>query len=104
MADDLPIPWDIIMLMKTSSTEPLLRYTVSSEGKKILETEPINKVKRFISKLNSFGTSLMELPLGDKERYIDGFKYVEMLNLIIPKITMDGNAVIVGRGWTIYFT
>ena len=40
----------------------------------------------------------MELPLGDKERYIDGFKYVELLNLIIPKIAKDGNAVIVGRG------
>ena len=40
----------------------------------------------------------MELPLSDKERYIDGFKYVELLNLIIPKIARNGNAVIVGRG------
>jgi len=40
----------------------------------------------------------MELPLSDKERYIDGFKYVELLNLIIPKIAKEGNAVIVGRG------
>ena len=71
---------------------------VAPEGKKILETEPSDKVKIFISKLNPFGTSLMELPLSNKERYIDGFKYFELLNLIIPKIAKDGNAVIVGRG------
>jgi cytidylate kinase len=71
---------------------------VSSDGKKNFESEPVDKFKKFISKLNPFGTSLMELPLDDKERYIDGFKYVELLNLIIPKIAKDGNAVIVGRG------
>ena len=48
--------------------------------------------------LNPFGTSLMELPLSDKERYIDGYKYVELLNLIMPKIAREGNAVIIGRG------
>ena len=71
---------------------------LSSDGKKIFEAEPGDKLKRFISKLNPFGTSLMELPLSDQERHIDGFKYVELLNLIIPKIAMDGNSVIVGRG------
>ena len=76
----------------------VVEFSVSTDGKKILETEPGDKLKRFISKLNPFGTSLMELPLSDKERHIDGFKYVELLNLIIPKIAMDGNAVIVGRG------
>jgi cytidylate kinase len=75
-----------------------VEITMSFDGKKILETEPSDKVKKFISKLNPFGTSLMELPLSDKERYIDGFKYVELLNLIISKIAKDGNAVIVGRG------
>jgi cytidylate kinase len=71
---------------------------ISSDGRKNFESEPVDKFKKFISKLNPFGTSLMELPLDDKERYIDGFKYVELLNLIIPKIAKDGNAVIVGRG------
>ena len=71
---------------------------LSSDGKKIFEAEPGDKMKRFISRLNPFGTSLMELPLSDKERHIDGFKYLELLNLIIPKIVTDGNAVIVGRG------
>jgi len=71
---------------------------LSSDGKKIFEAEPGDKLKRFISRLNPFGTSLMELPLSDKERHIDGFKYVELLNLIIPKIAKEGNAVIVGRG------
>jgi len=76
----------------------VVEISVSPDGKKILETEPGDKVKRFILKLNPFGTSLMELSLSDKERYIDGFKYFELLNLIIPKIAKDGNAVIVGRG------
>ncbi|HSQ87810.1 cytidylate kinase-like family protein, partial [Romboutsia sp.] len=71
---------------------------ISSDGRKIIETESVDKLRKFISKLNPFGTSLMELPLSDKERYIDGFKYFELLNLIIPKIAKDGNAVIVGRG------
>ena len=71
---------------------------ISSDGRKIIETESVDKLRKFISKLNPFGTSLMELPLSDKERYIDGFKYFELLNLIIPKIARNGNAVIVGRG------
>jgi len=71
---------------------------VSPDGKKIFEAEPGDKLKRFISMLNPFGTSLMELPLNDKERFIDGYKYVELLNLIIPKIAGEGNAVIIGRG------
>jgi cytidylate kinase len=71
---------------------------LSSDGRKIIESEPTDKLRKFISKLNPFGTSLMELPLSDKERYIDGSKYFDLLNLIIPKIAKDGNAVIVGRG------
>lgn len=71
---------------------------VSPDGRKIFEAEPGDKLKRFISMLNPFGTSLMELPLNDKERFIDGYKYVELLNLIIPKIAGEGNAVIIGRG------
>jgi len=71
---------------------------LSSDGKKIFEAEPGDKLKKFISRLNPFGTSLMELPLSDKERHIDGYKYVELLNLSIPKIAKEGNAVIVGRG------
>lgn len=76
----------------------VVEFSVSTDGEKILETEPGDKLKRFISKLNPFGTSLMELPLSDKERYIDGYKYVELLNLIMPKIAREGNAVIIGRG------
>jgi cytidylate kinase len=76
----------------------VMEVYLSSDGKKIFETEPGDKLKRFISMLNPFGTSLMELPLSDKERYIDGYKYVELLNLIIPKIAKEGNAVIIGRG------
>jgi cytidylate kinase len=76
----------------------VMEVYLSSDGKKVFEAEPSDKLRTFISKLNPFGTSLMELPLSDKERYIDGFKYVELLNLIIPKIAKDGNAVIVGRG------
>ncbi len=71
---------------------------VSPDWKRIIEEEPGDKLKRYISRLNPFGRSLMELPLSDKERHIDGFHYVELLNLIIIKIAKDGNAVVVGRG------
>jgi hypothetical protein len=72
-------------------------YT-SPDWKRIIEQEPGDKLKRYISRLNPFGRSLMERSLSDKERYIDGFHYVELLKLIITKIATDGNAVIVGRG------
>jgi Cytidylate kinase-like family len=70
----------------------------SPDWKRIIEEEPGDKLKRYISKLNPFGRSLMERPLSDDESYIDGFHYVELLKLIITKIATDGKAVIVGRG------
>ena len=76
----------------------VMEVYLSSDGKKIFGEEPGDKLKRFISRLNPFGTSLMELPLSDSERHIDGFKYIELLNLIIPKIAADGDVIIVGRG------
>jgi len=71
---------------------------VSPELKKIIEMEPGGKIQRYISKLNPFGQSLMERPLNDKQRYIDGFNYVELMHTIITRIAEEGNAVIVGRG------
>lgn len=76
----------------------VMEVYLSSDGKKIFGKERGDKLKKFISRLNPFGTSLMELPLSDSERHIDGFKYFELLNLIIPKIAEDGDVVIVGRG------
>jgi cytidylate kinase len=70
----------------------------SPDWKRIIEEEPSDKLKRYISRLNPFGRSLMERPLSDDESYIDGFHYVELLKLIITKIATDGKAVIVGRG------
>ena len=70
----------------------------SPSWKRIIEAEPGDKLKRYINRLNPFGKSLMERPLSEKDRYIDGFHYVELLKLIITKIATDGNAVIVGRG------
>jgi cytidylate kinase len=70
----------------------------SPDWKRIIEEEPSDKLKRYISRLNPFGRSLMERPLSDDEIYIDGFHYVELLKLIITKIATDGKAVIVGRG------
>ena len=71
---------------------------VSPEWEKIVEMESGGKLQRYISKLNPFGQSLMERPLTDKQRYIDGFKYVELMHSIITRIAEEGNAVIVGRG------
>ena len=71
---------------------------VAPDWKNIIEVEPGGKLQRYISKLNPFGTSLMERPLNDKQRDIDGFKYVQLLHTIITQIAEEGNAVIVGRG------
>lgn len=71
---------------------------VSADWKEIVELEPGGKFQRYISKLNPFGESLMERPLNDKQRNIDGFKYVELLNTIINQFAKEGDAVIVGRG------
>ncbi|MDX2497150.1 MAG: cytidylate kinase family protein, partial [Desulfobacterales bacterium] len=70
----------------------------SPDWKRIIEEEPGDKLKKYISRLNPFGRSLMERPLSDDESYIDGFHYVELLKFIITKIAKDGKAVIVGRG------
>lgn len=71
---------------------------VSPDWEEILELEPGGKFQRHISKLNPFGESLMERPLNDKKRFIDGYKYVELLNSIITRFAEEGDAVIVGRG------
>lgn len=71
---------------------------VSADWKEIVELEPGGKFQRYISKLNPFGESLMERPLNDKQRNINGYKYVELLNTIINQFAKEGDAVIVGRG------
>jgi cytidylate kinase len=71
---------------------------VSPDWMKSIEKETGGKLQKYISKLNPFGQSLMERPLNDKQRYIDGFKYVELMHTIITRIAEEGNAVIVGRG------
>ena len=71
---------------------------VSDDWKEIVELEPGGKFQRYISKLNPFGESLMERPLNDKQRNIDGYKYVELLSTIINQFAKEGDAVIVGRG------
>ena len=68
------------------------------DWKRIIEEEPGDKLKKYISRLNPFGRSLMERPLSDNESYIDGFHYVELMHTIITRIAEEGNAVIVGRG------
>ncbi len=71
---------------------------VSPDWMKSIEKETGGKLQQYISKLNPFGQSLMERPLGDKQQHIDGFKYVELMHTIITRIAEEGNAVIVGRG------
>lgn len=71
---------------------------VSPDLEKIIEMEPGGRLKRYIYKLSPFEKSFMERPLNDKQTYIDGFKYVELLKTIITRMAKEGNAVIVGRG------
>ena len=75
-----------------------IEANVSPDWIKSIEKEPGGRFQRYVSKLKPFGKSLTERPLDDKEGYIDGFKYVELLNMIIPRIAEEGNALIVGRG------
>lgn len=63
-----------------------------------IEKSKGGKIQNLISKLKPFGKSLMERPLDDKEGYIDGSKYVDLLHKIIPRVAAEGNAVIIGRG------
>lgn len=71
---------------------------LSPDWMQSIEKETGGKLQHYISKLNPYGQSLMERPLGDKQKYIDGFKYVELMHTIITRIAEEGNAVIVGRG------
>lgn len=75
-----------------------IEANVSPDWIKSIEKEPGGKLQKYISQLNPFRQSLMERPLDDKQRYIDGFKYVELMRTIITRIAEEGNAVIVGRG------
>jgi len=75
-----------------------VEINVSPDWQEIVGVEPGGKFQRYIENLNPFGKNLMERPLDDKKRYIDGFKYVEILNTIIPQLAKEGNVVIVGRG------
>lgn len=71
---------------------------VSPDWIKSIENETGGKLQKYMYKLKPMGKSLMERPLNDKKEHIDGFKYAELLHMIIPKIAVEGNAVIVGRG------
>ena len=71
---------------------------VSPDLEKIIEMEPGGRLQRYIYKLSPFEKGFMERPLDDKQSYIDGFKYVELLKTIITRIAKEGDAVIVGRG------
>ena len=70
----------------------------SSDRIGVTELKRIGKLQKYIAKLIPFGKSLMEIPLSDEKRYIDGVKYLELLNMIISQIAAEGKAVIVGRG------
>ena len=70
----------------------------SADPDKIIKDGSGDKLQNYISKLKPFQRSLMERPLTDKEGYIDGYKYVELLYSIIGRIAAEGDAVIIGRG------
>ena len=71
---------------------------VSPEG--ILEFENKTRINilNYLKNLKPFGKSLIERPVTDKTGHIDGYKYVEILHKVIPKIAAQDNVIIVGRG------
>ena len=69
---------------------------VSTDGVRFIENEAGGKLLKFISRL--VAKSYIERILDDKGGYIDEEIYVDLLNQIIYKIAVEGNAVILGRG------
>jgi cytidylate kinase len=72
-------------------------YNVSEENIKSIEQEAGGNILDYIGRVSPW-KRFMDRSLTDKEGYIDGFKYVELLYKIIGKIADEGNVVIVGRG------
>jgi cytidylate kinase len=72
-------------------------YNVSEDNIKSIEQESGGKMLDYIGRVSPL-KRFMDRSLTDKEGYIDGFKYVELLYKIIGKIADEGNVVIVGRG------
>lgn len=74
-----------------------LEANVSSDWIKDIEKESGSNWKRYFQKLGPM-KSIFERPLKDKENYIDGFRYIELLHKVIPEMAKPGNVVIIGRG------
>ncbi len=72
-------------------------YNVSEDNIKSIEQESGGKMLDYIGRVSPL-KRFMDRSLTDKEGYIDGFKYVELLYKIIGKIADEGDVVIVGRG------
>ncbi len=71
---------------------------VSPEWIKAIEEEQKGSFFTYLSKLSPVRRGFIERPLTDTSGYIDGARYVELLNKIIPQIADKGNVIIVGRG------
>ena len=62
------------------------------------ETGSEGMVNRLMSKLGPFRKGYVEVAMEKKPGYIDGNLYIHLLHKVLPKIAMQDNVIIVGRG------
>ncbi len=62
------------------------------------ETGSEGFVNRMVSKLGPFRKGYVEVAMEKKPGYIDGNLYIHLLHKVVPKIAMQDNVIIVGRG------
>jgi len=74
------------------------KANVSPEWIKSLEQEAGGSLQRYFSGLKSVRESYLYKAVIDKQGYIDGHRYVELLYEIIPQLANRGNVIILGRG------
>lgn len=74
------------------------KANVSPEWVKSLEQEAGGSLQRYFSGLKSVRQSYLYKAVIDKQGYIDGHRYVELLYEIIPQLANRDNVIILGRG------
>lgn len=83
--------------------EALIEYVaqkanVSQEWVRNVEKDAGGTLLRYLSGLSPLRKSYLYKTIIDKQGFIDGHRYVEILDGVIKKIAAEGNVIIIGRG------
>jgi len=74
------------------------KANVSSEFVRTVEKDAGGKLLRYVSGLSPLRKSYLYKTMVDKQGFIDGHRYVELLDEVIRAIAADDNVIIIGRG------